>query len=1592
MIRICRSAYGSLPASPSLRDALSRILFAGPILFLFVVAGSLVSPVSAQNSDLVATAVDPGNRVILAGHHPAWASAQNDLGAAPADLPLGHLEFVLARSPQQQQAYDQYLQDLQNSASPNYHHWLTPKELGQRFGASQHDLDAITNWLQSQNLRVVSVANSRTRIQFGGTASTVGNAFGAEMHYYRVDGDQRLSIATDPQIPAALAGIVKSVSGLYAVKISPLHVSGVYQVPAGTIGEGVSGSIEPAFTDNGTHFIFPSDFATIYDLPGGSITGAGQTIAVIGRSRVYPQDITNFQTLAGLTPLAPTVIIPPNGVDPGPPQTSPPSSGDVSGDQAEATLDVSRTSSIAPGATIDLVVSTTSDGQDGTIIASEYVVDADPTFAQIMTISFGSCEAAGGQSADDFWDNIFSQASMEGISVFVASGDAGAAGCDDYNATPPASQTLSINSICASSHATCVGGTEFADFTNPSQYWSTTNGTNFESALSYIPEGGWNEPGTNSEPEASASGGGVSAYIPTPVWQVGTGVPGTQGRYTPDVAFSSSGHDAYFGCFAAGGGNCVVQNGGGFALVFFSGTSAAAPDMAGIAALLNQNAGAAQGELNSTLYRLAGTPSNNVFHDATVATSGVSGCVVTTPSICNNSTPSATSQTGGLSGYLLGTGYDEVTGWGSINVTKLLANWGTSLATSTTTVAASLNPILVGTSVTFTATVTSTSSGTPTGTVSFLVNGSLLGSSALNGSGVATLATSSLTAGTQTITARYSGDTNFAESTSNSLSEQVNNPVPTLTSLGTTSDTTGSAGFNLTVTGTKFVSSSVVNFNGSARATQYQGNSTTLVATILASDLATAGTFPVTVTNPAPGGGTSGSKTFAVNNPTPLLGSLIPSSGTAGGPAFTLTVNGAGFVSTSTVKFNGTVEPTTFVGPAQITASIPATAIATTGTIPVTVTSPVPGGGTSSSLNFTVSAPGALIVTPATLPTGVATVAYPSTTLAATGGVSPYSWTPTPVSGILPPGLSLSAAGMITGTPTTVGTYAFSVKVTDSASATAQGTFSITVDAALAITTTQLPVGTVGVAYPTGTTLAATGGVPPYASWIVTSGSLPAGLTLTSATGVISGTPTTAGTFNFAVKVTDSLSNSKTANLSITVNTALHISTTSPLPAAEVGTVYSGVTLAASGGVPPYTTWSVTTGSLPGGLNLNGGTGAITGTPTSVGPSSFTVQVKDTPGNTATASFTLTVDAAVAVSTSSLPSGAIHVAYPTTALAVTGGVSPYTWTTTVGNLPTGLSLSTAGSITGTPTVAGPFSFTVKVTDSLGVSNTANLSITINSSLAITTMGALPSVDAGVIYSAPALVATGGTPPYTWAINSGSLPAGLSLTPDTGIISGTAAASAIGTSSTFTVRVTDSSSQSATSASLSIAIGGVTFAAPSPIMVPQGSSKAGTVTVNAVNGFNGTAALTAAFTSMPSGAVDLPAVTFTPSSTLNFGSTTTQNTTINVATTAATSALYRPPTNLAFHGDWPWTAGIPALTGFLLFLLAVPTQKPWRFAPLAFLLFVIVGAGMGCASANTSNQGGSSGTTKGTYTITVTATPAPGGTQAAQTTTITLTVM
>jgi pseudomonalisin len=729
-------------------------------------------------------AADAG-RVALKGHRAPWAVVEDDQGAVPSDTMLEHLTVVLQRSPQQQKAFEKFLQQLQDPSSPNYHHFLTPVQVGKRFGASQQDIEAVSQWLSGQGLRVDSVANSRMMIDFSGNAAQVGAAFATEMHYYMVAGEQRIATAADPQIPATFAGIIQSVSGLHTLKNRSYHGTGqAYKEQ----GAGFTVPASTFCTPTCNNFIFPADFATIYDVPapGLGIDGTGQNIGIIGRARVYNPDIENFQFLSGLAQKDPTVII--AGTDPGP------ADGTVNpapGDQLEATLDVMRATSIAPGATVDLIASAGTQTEDGIAVAAQYAVDTNPVPAHIMNISFGLCEADVALADAQFWDTLFSAAAMEGISVFVASGDAGVAGCDTYFATPPATQVASPNYICASSYSTCVGGTEFADTANPAQYWNQNpvQSPPFESALGNIPEGGWNEPLNGSQTEAAASGGGVSSFFPTPSWQTGTGVPGARaGRYTPDLAFSSSGHDGYFGCIAADLGSCVVS-GGSFSFLYFFGTSAAAPDMAGITALLNQKLAGPQGELNQRLYALAAvTPTNNVFHDATVTSSGVSGCVVTTPSMCNNSTPSPTALTGGLAGYLLTAGFDEVTGLGSIDVGNLLANYS-SLSATTTTLVSSLNPAKFGVAVTFTATVATAGTNPPTGTVTFDDGTTSLGTGTLNGSLVATLTTSTLASGSHSITAVYGGDANNASSTSAVLTQTITAPDFTLKNTGSTTAT-----------------------------------------------------------------------------------------------------------------------------------------------------------------------------------------------------------------------------------------------------------------------------------------------------------------------------------------------------------------------------------------------------------------------------------------------------------------------------------------------------------------------------------------------------------------------------------------------------------------------------------------------------------------------------------------------------------------------------------------------------------------------------------------------------------------------------------
>ena len=650
----------------------------------------------AANADLAA-------RVQLSGHLPGWARAENTAATAvPVSAPL-EVTVVLKRDAATQAAFEELLAEQQTPGSALYHQWLTPAQVGSMFGVAPADLQAVENWLESEGLTVTRVEPNGVLLDVTGSVTAVGNAFRTDFAEFRVGGETRLSATTEPSVPQALQAVIAGVHGLSQSSLHPQSVGFAVQGKLTTqTRNGLTA--KPMLTaSNGQHFLTPNDFATIYDLgsvysggnTGATVAGKAQRVAIVGRSRVAATDISEFESMTGLPSVQPNVVIPAGGIDPGTTQ---------GGDQDEATLDVDRVMGTAPGAGVDLVVSADSKTVSGIYTAAAYEVNTlvDP----VMSISFGDCEANAGQQGVSVWDTLFSAAAAEGISVLVSSGDSGAAGCDGDYSTIPASQTASINYICASSYATCVGGTEFADTSDAGNYWSSQNGSGESSAVSYIPEGAWNEPTAGNTYQASATGGGASAYVAKPSWQTGTGVPQDGRRDVPDVALNSATHDGYMACLAYAGGDCSKQE-----FEVFGGTSAAAPGMAGIVALMNTATGSPAGALNPLIYRLAAsTP--GAFHDVTESTAGVSGCTVSIPSMCNNSTPTSAGLTGGLSGYEVATGFDESTGWGSVDGAKLIAAAMTSGTSGSTATAGSFAMTSTPGSVSLTAGSTSGNSAT----------------------------------------------------------------------------------------------------------------------------------------------------------------------------------------------------------------------------------------------------------------------------------------------------------------------------------------------------------------------------------------------------------------------------------------------------------------------------------------------------------------------------------------------------------------------------------------------------------------------------------------------------------------------------------------------------------------------------------------------------------------------------------------------------------------------------------------------------------------------------------------------------------------
>ncbi len=399
-------------------------------------SASQKDPLAVRPVARILSPIDDDQRVILRGNrHPVTASTAAAGPVASGKL-LQHMVLVLRPSPEQQQALDKLVAAQQDPASPYYHRWLTPESYAQRFGIAGNDLEQIEDWLRRQGLKIDEVSAGKRSILFSGSVGEVEAAFHTSLRYYPTGSTRHLANATDPEVPAAIAGVVEGVASLHDFFSRPLVEAQ---------------SIQPEYTTGSAHYLSPADFATIYDvrsLYNQGYDGTGQTVAIVARSNITQSDVTMFRSQFSLPANAPHVIL--VNTDP----------GTGSGDFGEAMLDVEWSGAVAKGATIDFVAASSTAVSDGVLLSAQYIVNHN--LAPVMSMSYGLCETDMGSAENTWVNSLWQQAVSQGISVFVSAGDSGAAGCDSASATR-ATGGKAVNGLCTSPYSTCVGGTEFDD-------------------------------------------------------------------------------------------------------------------------------------------------------------------------------------------------------------------------------------------------------------------------------------------------------------------------------------------------------------------------------------------------------------------------------------------------------------------------------------------------------------------------------------------------------------------------------------------------------------------------------------------------------------------------------------------------------------------------------------------------------------------------------------------------------------------------------------------------------------------------------------------------------------------------------------------------------------------------------------------------------------------------------------------------------------------------------------------------------------------------------------------------------------------------
>jgi subtilase family serine protease len=698
---------------------------------LSFVSSAAMADQAKHSRALITSAVDENSRVTLEGNTRPEASAKNDRGILPGDFALEHMQLLLHRPPEQELALQQFIEELHEPSSPNYHQWLTAGQFGDKYGVAKEDIAAISTWLTGHGFKVNSVYTSGMVIDFSGTAGQVQKAFQTEIHQLNVNGKSHIANMSDPKIPAALAPAIEGVISLNNFRPHAMHKS----------------KANYTFTTSQGTFqaVVPADLATIYDLNPlftAGTTGTGQTVVVAEDTNFKAADWTTFRnkfglqvtkyTGAKLTQVHPASTGTNNCTNPG-----------TNGDDIEAALDAEWASAAAPNAAIELISCADTATMFGGQIAIENLLNASSTPPAIISMSYGECEALSGATLNASFNTTFQQAVTEGVSVFVSSGDDDAAGCDRDAAS--ATHGIGITGWGETQYNVSVGGTDFGDTfakTN-STYWNATNTTTFGSAKSYVPEIPWNDScastllaefetgstvtygssgfcntatgeeflddaGGSGGPSKCATGkpamsgvvGGTCKGYAKPTWQTGViGIQKDAVRDVPDLSlFAANGLWGHYYVFcdsdtANGGSPCTgapdTWSGAG-------GTSFSSPIMAGIQALVNQKNGARQGNPNPAYYKLAakeygttgsttcnstlgnGVASTCVFYDVTQGDMD-SDCTGTHNCYKPSGTTGvlSTSNTAYKPAYGTTVGWDFATGLGTINAANLVAQWGT---------------------------------------------------------------------------------------------------------------------------------------------------------------------------------------------------------------------------------------------------------------------------------------------------------------------------------------------------------------------------------------------------------------------------------------------------------------------------------------------------------------------------------------------------------------------------------------------------------------------------------------------------------------------------------------------------------------------------------------------------------------------------------------------------------------------------------------------------------------------------------------------------------------------------------------------------